>query len=75
VDRLFNDWLRDGSLAPEGAAELRGVLATLRELYRGHIHVEDAEVFPLAGRLLSHAELQEVGGEMRARRGLITGTQ
>lgn len=70
VDGLLEAWLRDGALSPEQFAELGLILATLRELYREHIHVEEAEVFPLAGSLLSPSDLSAVGSEMRARRGL-----
>ena len=70
VDGLLEAWLRDGSLPAERSTELGSILATLRELYREHIHVEEAEVFPLAGSLLSPSDLSAVGSEMRARRGL-----
>jgi len=73
VDGLFSRWLRDGAVSFEQSSQLRAILAELRELYRGHIHVEDSEVFPLAGRLLSEGELSAVGAEMRARRGLSKG--
>ena len=70
VDGLLESWLREGSLPAERSVGLGSVLATLRELYREHIHVEEAEVFPLAGSLLSPSELSAMGTEMRARRGL-----
>lgn len=70
VDVLLEAWLRDGSLPPGPAAELAALLDTLLELYRGHIHTEEAEVFPLACTLLTTSELTAVGEEMRARRGL-----
>jgi hemerythrin-like domain-containing protein len=70
VDGLLESWLREGSLPAERSADLGSILATLRELYREHIHVEEAEVFPLAGSLLSPSDLSAVGSEMRARRGL-----
>jgi hemerythrin-like domain-containing protein len=70
VDGLLEAWLTEGSLTPERAGALAAMLAELRELYREHIHIEEAEVFPLAGTLLTAAELSEVGSEMRARRGL-----
>jgi len=74
VDGLLEAWLREGSLPPAGgsggAAELAALLDTLHELYRGHIHTEEAEVFPFASTLLSATELAAVGEEMRARRGL-----
>lgn len=71
VDGLLDAWLRDGSLSCERFTELASMLAILRELYREHIHIEEADVFPLAGALLSPAELSAVGSEMRERRGLV----
>ncbi|MCC6285532.1 MAG: hemerythrin domain-containing protein [Phycisphaerales bacterium] len=73
VDALLGVWLRDASLPASQAAELRELLDSLRELYRGHIAVEEQEVFPLAARMLSPADLSAVGDEMRARRGLGKG--
>jgi hemerythrin-like domain-containing protein len=70
VDPLLDEWVRAGSLPTETAAELCSHLESLRELYRSHIHTEDAEIFPLAATLLSARELEAVGSEMRARRGL-----
>ncbi|MBL9148117.1 MAG: hemerythrin domain-containing protein [Phycisphaerae bacterium] len=70
VNGLLEGWLSDGSLPAERFTELGTILATLRELYREHIHLEEAEVFPLAGSLLSPTDLSAVGSEMRARRGL-----
>lgn len=70
VDALLEAWLRDGSLPAERSTELGSILAILRELYREHIHMEQTEVFPLAGSLLSPSDLSAVGSEMRARRGL-----
>ena len=70
VDGLLEAWLSAGSLPPGPAAELAALLDTLFELYRGHIHTEEAEVFPLACTLLTTSELTAVGEEMRTRRGL-----
>ncbi len=40
-------------------------------LYQQHIAREEAELLPMAGRLLGSAELDRVGLSMRARRGLV----
>ncbi len=40
--------------------------------YEQHIAREEAELLPLAARLLSDAELDRLGRSMRARRGLVT---
>ncbi|CAG0973176.1 hypothetical protein PHYC_01359 [Phycisphaerales bacterium] len=70
VDGLLEAWLRDGSLPAERLTELGSILTALRELYREHIHIEESEVFPLAGSLLSPSDLSAVGSEMRTRRGV-----
>jgi hemerythrin-like domain-containing protein len=44
------------------------------DLYAQHIAVEEAELLPMAARLLSSTELDRVGLAMRARRGLVSGT-
>ncbi len=42
----------------------------LVELYRSHIAREEEELLPLAARSLGVAQLDQVGGAMRARRGI-----
>ncbi|HQZ37971.1 MAG TPA: hemerythrin domain-containing protein [Vicinamibacterales bacterium] len=70
VSQLVRQWLSNGTL-PEGEVQiLTAGLATLERLYRDHIAVEDHEVFPAAGRVLSPADLEAVGREMAARRGV-----
>lgn len=44
-------------------------------LYERHIAREEAELLPMAGRLLSDAELDRIGLAMRARRGAFEPTQ
>lgn len=70
VDELLDSWMKEGTLAREPSAELRSLLTQLRAIYHEHIRAEDTEVFPLASRILSPADLAAVGSEMRARRGL-----
>jgi hemerythrin-like domain-containing protein len=48
------------------------VLAELTDLYRDHIAIEEGEVFPAAAKLLSKSERDAIGGEMAARRGLLS---
>jgi hemerythrin-like domain-containing protein len=45
-------------------------LEELRMLYARHIEVEDGEIFPLAGKTLNAGELELIGKEMQARRGV-----
>lgn len=70
IDSAYRQWLENRSLPPEQAEKLRETLRDLREMYRRHIAVEDQEVFPTAGRLLSQAQLKELGQQMADRRGL-----
>lgn len=68
VDRLGRRWLEAGSLEPDDVTALVGHLQTLEQLYRAHIRVEDTELFPAAGNVLTEADLEAIGKEMAARR-------
>jgi hemerythrin-like domain-containing protein len=70
ADRLCRRWLDDGPLSHLHFEELRGVLVRLRGTYARHIAVEDRELLPLAGRVLSQTALTQIGLEMARRRGL-----
>lgn len=70
VDVLGRLWLEHGSLPPEQTARLSILLSQLSELYRGHIAMEEGEVFPLAAAVLSAPERRAIGAEMSLRRGL-----
>jgi hemerythrin-like domain-containing protein len=68
VDTLVRQWLSDGELSLEKTEALVAHLTSLEDLYRGHIAVEDRDLFPAAGRALSAGDLEDVGREMAARR-------
>ncbi len=68
VDRLARKWLSDGMLPPADSRAFREHLRTLRGLYEVHIGIEDRELFPAAGRVLSADDLGAIGREMAARR-------
>jgi hemerythrin-like domain-containing protein len=68
VDTLVRRWLADGVLAEPFVRALKQHLAALTALYATHISVEDHEVFPAAGRILSPSDIVEIGREMAARR-------
>jgi len=68
VDDLVRRWLDADALEAPRARELSEHLAALRAIYTQHIAIEDQEVFPAAGRLLSRDQLGEIGREMAARR-------
>jgi hemerythrin-like domain-containing protein len=70
VETLGQRWIAQGILSEDDLERLRDLLAILRRLYQEHIHVEDAQVFPAARAILSRQELQEIGREMAARRGI-----
>jgi hemerythrin-like domain-containing protein len=70
IETLFGHWIEQGGLSDERRRRLAELLAELRELYRRHIEVEDRELFPLAGQVLSKEEIAAVGREMAERRGL-----
>lgn len=73
ADRLGQAWLASGTISASDAARFSAILERLTDLYRGHIKVEEIEVFPVAARLLDAPEREAIGGEMAARRGLSGG--
>ncbi|HLV80154.1 MAG TPA: hemerythrin domain-containing protein [Chthonomonadaceae bacterium] len=74
VDTLGQEWLLEGCLPHAETQQLIQTLQRLKALYARHIAVEDRQVFPLAGRLLSEDTLRTVGREMAMRRGLDADT-
>lgn len=68
VHDIGERWLRQDYLLPHEVAELQGVLTSLTELYRGHIAVEENEIFPVAEEALSAFEKDSIGRRMAARR-------
>jgi hemerythrin-like domain-containing protein len=68
VEALGCRWLREGTLPAGDARALREHLVALERLYSRHISVEDHDLFPMARRLLTPAELSAIGHEMAARR-------
>lgn len=70
ADLLGQAWLASGAISDADGARFREILTQLSELYRGHIAVEEGEVFPVAAQVLEAPEREAMGGEMAARRGL-----
>lgn len=68
VEALGRRWLSDGALSIQSNDRLAELLGQLHSTYQKHIAVEDGELFPLAGQVLSDAELAAVGLEMATRR-------
>jgi hemerythrin-like domain-containing protein len=70
VERWGQVWLSNGQLSPADAAYFEQLVGALEMLYRHHIGKEDTEVFPFAARVLPSVDLQAIGNEMAARRGV-----
>jgi len=70
VDALAQRWLNEGTLPAGDARLLREHLVALERLYHRHIGIEDQELFPAAGRVLTAADIEAMGREMAARRGV-----
>ena len=70
VDRLARKWLSDNKLEQSDSEQLTQALVNLDELYRGHIALEDHQLFPAAAAVLSNTDTTEIGNEMAERRGL-----
>ena len=68
VETIGRQWLSRGHLSETEVSGLDAHLAALQALYQAHIALEDGELFPLAARVLSARQLEEIGGEMAARR-------
>jgi hemerythrin-like domain-containing protein len=68
VDELVRRWLAADNLSQPDLEELRQRVGRLQALYRRHIAIEDREVFPVAARVLDRAQIEQIGGEMAARR-------
>ena len=69
LDALAERIPRDASAVAEQQADrLSEIVSILAALYRPHIRVENAIVFPVAARVLSARVVQTIGVEMRARR-------
>jgi hemerythrin-like domain-containing protein len=68
VDALVQSWLAHDRLSASDLEQLHEHLTRLQSLYRQHITIEDREVFPAAARVLDRAQIQQIGGEMAARR-------
>jgi hemerythrin-like domain-containing protein len=68
VEVLGCRWLREGTLPAGDARALREHLVSLERLYHRHIAIEDQDLFPMARRLLTPAELGAIGREMAGRK-------
>lgn len=70
IDALGARWLDDGRLSLADASRMAELLESLGTLYARHIAIEDHEVFPAAAGALAATDINAIGVEMAARRGL-----
>jgi hemerythrin-like domain-containing protein len=68
VDRLGSRALTEGSLPAAEARRYRDSIAKLSSIYKEHIRIEDEEIFPVAGRVLSAPDKSAIAREMHERR-------
>ena len=69
VDQQFTAWLAEGS--PHDPDRLLRETSELREIYTGHIQLEEDLVFPRAAALLPPRTIAQMGEEFRARRNRV----
>jgi hemerythrin-like domain-containing protein len=72
IERWIRQWLDHGTLSHETVAQLSETLERLDAMYKKHIAIEEQKVFPLAARVLDKTDIEDVGREMAARRGIFT---
>jgi hemerythrin-like domain-containing protein len=72
VDTIVRRWLEADALTSEEQTDLRARLDRLVALYERHIQIEDTELFPAAARVLTTAEIRDVGREMASRRQIVS---
>jgi hemerythrin-like domain-containing protein len=68
VDRLGRTCLERGVLSAEESQRFRQAILELMGIYKEHIRIEDEDVFPVAGKMLTAADKAVIAGEMEARR-------
>jgi len=68
VDRLGHACLERGVLTAEESGQFRQDILALMDIYKEHIRIEDVDVFPVAGKMLSAGDKAAIAGEMAARR-------
>jgi hemerythrin-like domain-containing protein len=68
VDRLYSDWAAGKPMSRVDEQKLRAATQRLKQLYEGHIKIEENLVFPTAKESLDKAALAAIGDEFRQRR-------
>jgi hemerythrin-like domain-containing protein len=70
ADRLLSLWLDQGELSADKLSQLQALLADLQGRYQTHIAFEDGQLLPLAAVVLDAGQVEAIGREMAARRGI-----
>jgi hemerythrin-like domain-containing protein len=68
VERLYREWIRNGTLDAHQERQLAADTSRLKQLYAAHIAIEEDQVFPGAARALDAGEIAAMGAEFRQRR-------
>ena len=68
VEQLYSSWIASGELTTTDAFQLRSVSERLKQLYSGHIHLEETVVFARAAQVLDSQAIAAIGTEFRFRR-------
>jgi hemerythrin-like domain-containing protein len=68
VERLYTSWLEGRTLTAEDLQRLRAATERLKQLYEGHIRIEENLVFPRAAEGLDEETIAKIGAEFQARR-------
>jgi hemerythrin-like domain-containing protein len=68
VERIATRYLSNGNLTAGEIPDFRRSVASLAAIYKQHISIEDELIFPMASRMLSASEKQQVANEMAGRR-------
>ncbi len=74
IDLWIRQWLDRGQLPEQIVHQLSETLEQLDAMYKEHIAIEDREIFPVAARAMEKEEIEAVGREMAARRGINPAT-
>jgi iron-sulfur cluster repair protein YtfE (RIC family) len=68
VDWLYTAWISAGTLEQDKQQRLLAEKRELRQLYAGHIQIEETIVFPRAVMVLTSGAVAATGAEFSARR-------
>lgn len=68
VEKLYTSWLEGRALTEDELRNLRASTERLKQLYEGHIRIEENLVFPSAAQGLDRTTIAQIGEEFRARR-------